>query len=164
MMEKLASLGIDVWSMVLYLGNTGLLLVVLTYLLYKPINEFLEKRQKEITDSIDEAQKLQERFEKELEKSHAERQKVEADLRGELAKLQKFTEQKRAELVADMETARTTMLQKAQVEIDKKKENLIEEAEDEIKNLMTKIILEIVENKVPENVINESIQSAWKKY
>ncbi|MBL4694170.1 ATP synthase F0 subunit B [Candidatus Gracilibacteria bacterium] len=92
MMDKLASLGIDLWSMVLYLGNTAVLMVVLIYLLYKPINKFLEKRQKEITDSIDEAQKLQEKFQKESEKSHEDRQKAEAKLRDELSKLQKFTE------------------------------------------------------------------------
>lgn len=164
MMDKLASLGIDVWSMVLYLLNTGVLLVVLVYLLYKPINQFLEKRQKQITDSIDEAQKLQEKFEKELEKSHAEREKTESELRDELSKLQKFTDQKRAELVAEMEQAKAAMMQKAQNEIDKKKDNLIKDAEGDIKELMTKIILEIVENKVPEDVINDSIQSAWKKY
>ena len=164
MMEQLASLGIDVWSMVLYLGNTAVLIVVLIYLLYKPMNKFLEERQKQITDSIDEAQKLQEKFEKELEKSHAEREKVESELRGELSKLQQFTEQKRTELVAEMGEARTKMMKKAQDEIDKKKESLIKDAEGEIKELMTKIILEIVENKVPEDVINDSIKSAWKNY
>ena len=163
-MEQLASYGIDVWSMVLYLGNTAVLIVVLIYLLYKPMNKFLEERQKQITDSIDEAQKLQEKFEKELEKSHAEREKVESELRGELSKLQQFTEQKRTELVAEMEEARTKMMKKAQDEIDKKKESLIKDAEGEIKELMTKIILEIVENKVPEDVINDSIKSAWKNY
>lgn len=56
------------------------------------------------------------------------------------------------------------MMEKAQAEIDKKKEQLIKDAESEIKELMTKIILEIVENKVPENVINDSIKSSWKNY
>lgn len=164
MMDKLASLGIDGWSMLLYLINTGVLLVALVYILYKPMNKFLEKRQKDINDSIESAQKLQEKFEKELEKSHADREKVESELREELSKLQKFTEQKRTELVAEMEQARTTMLQKAQDEIDKKKDALIKDAEGQIKELMTKIILEIVENKVPEDVINDSIKSAWKNY
>lgn len=164
MMDKLASLGIDLWSMVLYLLNTGVLLIALTYILYKPINKFLEKRQKDINDSIDEAQRLQEKFESELAKSNAEREKSEAELRDQLSKLQKFTEQKRAELLAEMEAARGAMMQKAQAEIDKKKENLIKDAEETIKEIMVKIILDIVENKVPENVISESIHSAWKKY
>ena len=56
------------------------------------------------------------------------------------------------------------MIQKAQTEIDTKKANIIKEAEEQVKGLMVKIILDIVENKVPANVIEESMNSAWKKF
>ncbi len=161
-MDKLSSLGIDPWSMLLYLVNTGVLLVVLTYFLYKPILKFIDQRRQQIADNIEEAQRLQKTFEKKLEKSEAERLKVEAELKDELANLQKFTDRKRAELTSEMEVARSEMMQKAQKEIDKKKENMIQEVEEEMKKIMTKIVLHIVENKVPEDVIQDSIKSAWK--
>ncbi|PIR55403.1 hypothetical protein COU74_01195 [Candidatus Peregrinibacteria bacterium CG10_big_fil_rev_8_21_14_0_10_36_19] len=163
-MDKLLSLGIDPWSMVIYLANTGLLLAVLTYLLYKPILKFLDERKEQIISSIEESQRLQETFEKKLTESEANRQEAEAELKEELSNLHKFTEQKRKELTAEMEEARNKMMEKAQQEIDAKKANLLKEAETEVKTLMTRIILEIVENKVPENVIQESIHSAWKQY
>jgi len=161
-MDQLSSLGIDPWSMLLYLLNTGVLLAVLTYLLYKPILKFIDQRQKQIKENIEEAQKLQKTFEDRLAKSEQERTKVEAELRQELDNLHKFTEKKRAELIAEMDKARTEMLEKAQQEIEVRKAGIIKDAEAEVKKVMTKIILHIVENKVPEDVIESSIKSAWK--
>lgn len=163
-MDKLASLGIDPWGMLLYLLGTGVVLVALTYYLYKPIIKFVDERRKQIKDSIDEARNLQATFTKQLEESELKRQETEQELKTELEKLHKFTEQKKAELISEMEEARGNMMQKAQKEIDERKANLIKEAEKEILNLMSKIILNIVENKVPANVIEESVQSAWQTY
>lgn len=163
-MDKLLSLGIDPWSILLYWINTGLLLAVLTYLLYKPILGFIDKRRQQIVDSIDESTKMKESFEKKLSESEKKREENEAQLKEELANLHKFTEQKRAQLNSEMEQARTEMMEKTQKEMDDKKSTLIKEAEKDIKNLMTRIILEIVERKVPEEVITESISSAWKTY
>lgn len=163
-MDKLLSLGIDPWQMVLYLGNTGLVVIILTYYLYKPILGFIDKRRDQILRSIDESKHLQEEFEKKLDQSEKKRRDTETELKNELNNLQKFTEEKRKQLVGEMEAARTEMMRKAQMEIEQKKDALIKDAEKEIKILMTRIILEIVENKVPETVINDSIHSAWKQY
>lgn len=163
-MDKLLSLGIDPWQMVLYLGNTGLVVAILTYYLYKPILGFIDKRRDQILNSIDESRHLQEEFERKLEQSEKKRRETETELKDELNNLQKFTEEKRKQLVGEMEAARAEMMRKAQMEIEQKKDALIKDAEKEIKILMTRIILEIVENKVPETVISESIHSAWKQY
>lgn len=163
-MDKLASLGINFWSILFYLVNTGLLLAALTYFLYKPLLRFADKRREQIIKSIEEAKNLQDEFEKKLHESERRRHAVEGELKEELAKLHKFTEEKRKELVAEMDKSRVEMMQKAQKEIDERKERLIKDAEEEIKAIMTRIILNIVENKVPENVIQESISSAWKQY
>ena len=163
-MDKLASLGIDPWSMLLYLINTGTVLVILTYFLYKPILKYVDQRRKTIKDSIEEAQKLQETFEKRLEESEKKRQAAEDEFKSEIEQLHKYTDQKKAELISEMEVARGKMMQKAQSEIDEKKAQIIKDAEKEVMSMMTKIILNIVENKVPANVIEESVKSGWKAY
>lgn len=163
-MDKLLSLGIDPWQMLLYLVNTGIIVVLLTVYLYKPILKFIDKRREQIIKSIDESKHLQETFEQKLEESERKRKENEAELKEQMANLHKFTEEKRKELTAEMEKARMEMMQKAHKEIEDKKTTLISEAEKEVKMLMSKIILDIVENKVPENVIEESISSAWKQY
>lgn len=163
-MDKLASLGIDPWSMLLYLVNTGLLIAVLTYFFYRPLLKLIDDRRKQIKDSIDEAEKLKNEFEATLAKSEAAKEATEAELREELKKLQSYVEKKKAEMVAEMEAARSSMMEKAQKEIDEKKASLLKEAETDVKALMTRIILHIVENQVPEDVIQKSIESAWKSY
>lgn len=163
-MDKLLTLGIDPWAMLVYLGNTGLIIAVLTFLVYKPLMKTLDKRRDIISSSIDEAANLQKTFEKKLAETESQAKEAEQRFRDELAKLKTYTEEKRKELFAEMEQARNTMLNKTEEEIRERKAALLKEAEKDVKALMAKIILDIVENKVPENVITESITSGWKKY
>lgn len=163
-MDRLSQLGIDLWSIVIYIANTGVVLAVLTYFLFKPILKFIDARRKHIADSIEEANLLREEFSKKLATSEAEKKKMEAELRQEMQNLQKFLETKRIELISEMETTRTEMMRKAQNEIDERKASLIKDTEKEVMAIMTRIILEIVQNKVPENVVQESIHDSWKQY
>ena len=163
-MDKIANLGIDPWSILIYVGNSGFILAILTYFLYKPLLAYIDQRRKQIADSLDQARVLSEEFESKMAETKAEKEKVETELREELVKLNKFVEDKRAELAAEMSKTRTEMLSKAQEEIDEKKARLIKDAEKEIMSLMTRIILDIVRNKVPEKVIQESIGEAWTSY
>lgn len=163
-MDKLLTLGIDPWAMLVYLGNTGLIIAVLTFLVYKPLMKTLDKRRDIISSSIDEAANLQKTFEKKLAETQSKAKEAEDNFREELAKLKTYTEEKRKELFAEMEQARNAMLNKTEEEIRERKAALLKEAEKDVKALMAKIILDIVENKVPENVITESITSGWKKY
>ncbi len=163
-MDKLLTLGIDPWAIVVYLGNTGLVIVILTLLVYKPVIKILDKRREVISNSMDEAANLQSAFEKKLAETERQTKEAEEKFRDELAKLKAYTEEKRKELFAEMEQARTAMLNKTEEEIRERKAGLLKDAEKDIKLLMAKIILDIVENKVPENVVEESIQSGWKKY
>lgn len=163
-MEGLKNLGIDAWSILLYIVNFGILLAVLTYLLYKPVQNILEKRQKTISDKISEADRIKNEFEARLKEMEAEKEKAQAELRSELDKMNQFVSEKKQELTKEMEAEKEKVLAKAQDEIALRKERLIGDAEKEILALMQKIILEIVQNKVPENVIELSVEEAWKAY
>lgn len=163
-MEKLLTLGIDPMAIVVYIANTGLVLFVLTKLLYKPVLRILDERRALVASSMDEASNLQKAFEDKLDAVEAQKKATETELKDEITKLHKYVEQKRAEMLAEMEVTRSEMIRKAEEEVKAKKATLIKEVEDQVKVLMGKIILDIVENKVPENVIEESIGSAWKNY
>lgn len=161
-MDKLLALGIDPGAMLIYLLNSAVLIALLTYFFYRPMIKFIDDRRAKIQGSIDEAERLRNEFKKELDKVEEDKAAAEAELKAELDKLRSFTEEKRTELLAEMEAARSTMMEKAQAEIDQKKESLIKEVEADVMKLMTRIILDIVENKVPEDVIEGSIKTAWK--
>ncbi len=161
-MENLAKLGIDVWSILLYMINTGVIMIALFYLLYKPLLKFFDERRKLIADSIHEAKNLREEFAHKLKQSQEEKKRSEAELRKELEAMHRHIETKRKELMAEMEEERTKIMQKAHAEIEKKKTSIIKDAEKEVMQMMTRIILNIVQNKVPEKVIEDSIAEAWK--
>ena len=151
-------------SVVTYIINIGVLILVLTYVLYKPLLKFLDERRKQITDSIHEAEVLRKEFSKQMAENEATQKSTEHKLREEMDNLRKFTEEKRAQLVSEMEAARSEMMMKSEAEIEKKKAGLIKDAEQQILDTMKKIILEIVQHKIPENVIQESIKEGWKQY
>lgn len=163
-MEGLSKLGIDLWSMLLYFINTGVLLFVLIYVLYKPILKFLDARRQEIKDSVEEAKNLKEALDKKSLEVEAASKKAEAELKKEIENLHKYTEEKRAELVKEMEAARADLLRKADEEITRRKGELIKDAETTILDLIKKIVLHIVQHKVPEKVIEDSIRSAWESH
>lgn len=163
-MEGLATLGINLWSVLLYLLNTGLLLFVLTYVLYKPVLRFLDERRKQIRDSVEEAQILKEELDKRSTEAREASEKAEATLKREMENLRKFTEDKRAELTAEMEAARSAMLAKADEDIAARKADILKDAEAATVELIKKIVLHIVQNKVPEEVVEQSIKEAWKQY
>jgi F-type H+-transporting ATPase subunit b len=163
-MEGLSKLGIEPLSILIYLVNTGLLLVVLTYVLYKPVIRFIDARRKQISDSVDEARLLKEELDKKAAEVAETQARFEAELKKERESLRKFAEERRSQLEAEMTTARTEMLQKAQEEIDARKGELMKDVEKSLLDLMKKIVLEVVQHKVPEDVIQASIHDAWKSY
>ena len=74
-MEALEKLGINPMSILLYLINLGSVLLVLTYLLYKPVLGFLDKRRKQISDSIQEAEILRDKFDSTLKTAEKEKKR-----------------------------------------------------------------------------------------
>lgn len=163
-MSALSSLGIDPMSMLVYASNTGLVLVVLTYLLYKPAFKMMDERRNKIKSSLESAEKLQAEIASQREALELAKQEAEEKLRNEMAELHAYTEKKRAELTAEMEAARTAMLEKAHHDIEAKKASMVQDVEKELLDFMVKAILNIVENQVPEDVVKASVSSAWKTY
>jgi len=66
--------------------------------------------------------------------------------------------------MSEMETERKKMLEKAAQEIAEAKEYMVSEVEVELQKKMSQIILEVISNKVPKEVIAESITEAWSEY
>ncbi len=163
-MEGLLKLGIDPLSILIYVLNTGVLLVVLVFVLYKPLLKFIDDRRKQISDSVDEARLLKEELDKKSEEANNAQAHFETELKREREALRKFAEEKRAQLEADMNATRNEMMQKAEADIDAHKATMVKEVEADLLNLMKKIILEIVQHKVPEQVIQDSIKDAWKQH
>jgi F0F1-type ATP synthase membrane subunit b/b' len=163
-MDGLDQLGISLDSILIYFVNYGVLLAVLSYLLYKPINNFTTKRRETIKGQLEQASDIKKEFEQELENLKTEKLAAEKQLQSELKSMKEYISDKKKELLEEIDAKRSQMLVKAQQEIDEAKANMIKEVETDLLKKMSKIILEILNNKVPAEVITESVSEAWSEY
>ena len=56
------------------------------------------------------------------------------------------------------------MLEDVKAVIDQEKANIIGSAEKEVLKLMQKVVLHVVSNQIPEEVVEKSVDSAWRQY
>ncbi len=163
-MDGLDKLGISLDSILIYLVNYGVLLAVLSYLLYNPIRNFTTKRRETIVNQLEEAEMIKKEFTTQLESLKAEKLATEKKLKTELDSMRSFVAEKKKELVSHMEAERKNMLEKTAQEIAEAKEQMVSEVEVELQKKMSQIILEVISNKVPKEVITESVTEAWSEY
>ena len=163
-LETLSQFGIDVWSMVFYLVNFGVLLVVLTFLLYRPILSFLEKRQKAIADSVTEADELKKLLEEERAEMKRTKEQAQAELKAEVEHVKKTLREQEEKLTKDMEDKRSAMLAEAKAQIDAEKAALLKDAEAKTLSIIKEVVLYVVQNKVPQDVVHASVEEAWSSY
>ena len=163
-MDGLDQLGISLDSILIYLVNYGVLLAVLTYLLYNPIRNFTTKRRETVISQLEEAEMIKKEFATQLENLKAEKLETESKLQSELESMRSFVYEKKKELISEMEAERRIMLDKAAQEIAEAKEQMVSEVEVELQKKMSQIILEVISNKVPKEVIAQSVTEAWSEY
>ena len=163
-MDGLDQLGISLDSILIYLVNYGVLLAVLTYLLYNPIRNFTTKRRETVISQLEEAEMIKKEFATQLENLKAEKLETESKLQSELESMRSFVYEKKKELISEMEAERRNMLDKTTQEIAEAKEQMVSEVEVELQKKMSQIILEVISNKVPKEVIAQSVTEAWSEY
>jgi len=160
----LTKLGIDAWSIVLYIINVGILFAAIYFLLVPVILKFLDERKNKIADSLNEANKLKEVFEKQLAEINAERDEQTRQAKAEMDAMKVMIEQRREELMREMESHKAKLLADAREVIDQKKNTIIKEAEEHTLDIIKKVVLYVVQNKVSEDVIKKSIEESWNEY
>jgi len=152
-MDGLDQLGISLDSILIYLVNYGVLLAVLTYLLYNPIRNFTTKRRETVISQLEEAEMIKKEFATQLENLKAEKLETESKLQSELESMRSFVYEKKKELISEMEAERRTMLDKTTQEIAEAKEQMVSEVEVELQKKMSQIILEVISNKYQKKLL-----------
>ena len=163
-MQGLEAIGISLESIIVYLAGYGVLFTILFKLLYKPLNHYLEERQVSIKRNLEEADRIKSEFQAKFEAIKAEKDRVHSDLSQQLKNAEELVEKKRLELLSEMETKRQDLLNKTQAEIEETKSKLISDVEARLSDVITKIILEVTYNKVPKDIIEESVKQSWNEY
>jgi F-type H+-transporting ATPase subunit b len=162
-MEALKALGIDPWSIVLYLVNFGLLLAILTRFLYKPVLKFLDQRRETVAANLEEAEQLKRQLMDERQRSESENRLMAAEASRQVADAKADADAKSRVLMAEAETKREKMMAEAEAEIENRKSKMMSEAQREMIQRIEKVTMSVLAEKVPAKVVSESVSEAWKE-
>ncbi len=161
-MEALQKLGIDGWSVLLYLVNIGFLLFVLTRLLYRPLLKFMDERRATIKNNLHETEQLRARFEEQGKKQAKETKALLAQMQAEVTAAKAQAEKQAKVLMAEADARRDQILEEARRQADETKKGILKEAETETQKRIEQTILHVLKNKIPTDIVKSSVQAAWK--
>ena len=149
MLDKFESfVGVNFWTMLFAWVNLLILYLFLKKLLFKPVKNMIDSRQKEIDDMYSDAEsskktaeELKCEYEKKLESANEESEEI---LKRAVRKAQLREEEILAD--ANMKAARTLERANEQVELEKKR--AINEVKDEVSDMAISIAAAVIERDV----------------
>lgn len=147
--------------------NFGVVFGALTYLLYKPVQKILDERAQRISDSLQEASKIEE----EKEKIQALKTKTKRDAEKEAASIleaaQKTASSKKQELVAQTKVALQEEMKKAQTHWNAEKQQLVSDSKKQMVEAVIEtsslILGKKLDSKTDEKLISESLEKVLQK-
>lgn len=163
-MEVLAKLGIDLSSVLIYLVNFGILLAVVAYFITGPILGVIKKRQKMIAENVAEADRIKNEFMEEKRKADQEKEALRAQMEQQMNDLKKELDLRRKAQEEEMELKKAKMLEEVRSLVEEEKQQILNKAEKQTLDLIEKVVLHVVSNKVPQDVVKGSVEEAWKSF
>ena len=162
-MQALQNLGIDFWSLLLYLVNFGVIIYVLNRYLYKPLLRFLDERRETIRRNLEEAETLKTSFQEEMQKREEESRTLVSRMQQELLESKQYADKKAQELLAEASVQRDKMIEDTRAQLEEMKGRLQQDVEKDLLARVEQTILSVLGNKVPDEVIRESVAETWKE-
>jgi F-type H+-transporting ATPase subunit b len=158
----LAALGVDLTSLLVYLVNFGVLLVILYLVGYKRILGMMDQRSLRIKDSLEEAdrvrQEAQERqteMQRTLDEGRQESQRV-------LAEAREMAERFRQEEMERARSEATGLLGRARAEIQQERDTAVDQVRQEFASLAVtaaeRIIHQSLDAQIHQDLINEVLE------
>jgi F0F1-type ATP synthase membrane subunit b/b' len=162
-MDQLAKLGIDGWGMLVYLVNFGILWLVMAYLVFPKVIKMMDARRKQIQDNLTTAERIQKELDKTLTKATADQAKLKLELEAERAELDKEMTMRRSELLANADADRAQLLEEARAIIKSEKKLLVDQAEGDMINLIQRVLVKILGEKISPEDVERSVKQAWEE-
>lgn len=144
-MELFTKLGIDWQLLIAQLINFGLLIVALSYLVYRPIIRLLDDRRERIRKSMEEAKQI-EHQKREMDALRLEQlRKVDQESGKILEQAKTQAESMKKEIMSSAEKEASQILVKAKQQIDEERTRMLQEAQESLAKIvitMTEKVLE----------------------
>lgn len=167
MEEFLSFVTIDFWEMLFTWGNLLILFLLMKKFLFKPVKNILDKREKEVAASYENAKKanddaaaLKADYEEKLSGAKSEA----AELISSATRKATITQE---QIVKDAHEEADRIIKRAEAQIELEKQNAIGEAKNEISEIAVTLASKIIEKEISEEdhreMIDDFIKVAEKK-
>jgi F-type H+-transporting ATPase subunit b len=144
-MELLAKLGIDWTLLVAQLINFTILMVLLTYFVYKPILRLLDDRRERVRKSMEDAKKI-ENQKREIDQFRVEQlRKVDEECGKFLETAKTQAEAVKKEILAGAEKEAAQVLSKAREQVGEERERLLQETQETLASVIVRMTEKILE-------------------
>lgn len=148
--------GLIIWTILTFL----LLLIVLKKVAWKPILTALDKREKEIEDSLNRAEQAKEEAQKILEENQATLSKAEEESRKIIDQSRVYGDNLKEQLMKESKDQAKKIIEDASAEIERKKNAAFEE----LKNQIAEISVNAAERIMKENIDADKNKQIVNKY
>ncbi len=160
-MSILNGLGIDLWALLVYLVNFGIIVLVLSRFVYRPLLNFTNKRRDLIRQNISEAEELKKKFGEELRAKEEETKALLGVMHKEITTAKEHAQRRAEELITEAQKERSRLLIETEKEINTLKTDIYRQVESDIKVRIEKILLLILGTNIPPEVVKRSVEEAW---
>lgn len=151
--------GVNVWTMIFAWCNLLILYVFLKKILFKPIKNMIDSRQKEVDDMYSEAEAAEEsakamrtEYEKKLSEANEEAEAI-------LRTAQRRAQLKKEEILRDADAEAARVRERAEEEIELEKKRMLGEIKDEVSDMAIGIASAVIGREVSEREHMEFIDS-----
>ena len=160
----IAALGVDLTSLIVYLINFGILLLVLYFVAYKRLLGMLDQRSQKIKDSLAEAERVKEAsvqsqadVQQALEQNRQESQRI-------LGEAREMADQFRQQEADKAREQAAQIVERAKAEIERERDLAVEQVREELANLTIiateRVIHKSLDPKTHQDLIDEVLKSS----
>ena len=150
--------GVDFWTCLFTLCNLVILYLVMKKLLFKPVKNMIDSRQKEVDDLYDnanrakaEAEEMRARYETRLQQANAER---DANRRAQL---------REEEILRDAQDKAAQTMQRAEAQVALEKKRAMNEIKDDVSDMAVDIASAVLQRDIRSEEHTELIDSFIEK-
>ncbi len=151
---------VNLTTLILHAGTFLVLLMLLKYVLFDPLLRVIQERRRKIEEgdqSIEEKRaRLSEKIEEFERRMEAEREEATREMQNIVSE----GEEKRSEIMSDAHEKALEILNEARAEVEKEKEQALEQIRDQTSGIAAQIAGEVTEHGVERAELHEFIQDA----
>lgn len=163
-MDVLAKLGIDFPSILFYIINVGVLLVVMTFFVTKPLLKILDERRAKIGGSLAKAEELTREFEEKYAQVKAETETMRKNFLEEADQLKRSVAEERKEMHQQIGADRQALMTQAKAEIEQMKKESLAQIEKDVTRMMKQVVLTIMKETIDDATAEKTVAASWQKF